>query len=170
MEHFIVVPNCRLKEITRTLIQSRGVLGVLLIKNPVCLFLVCSVAVNGSDSQFFGRIGFHLTLELRIIQFCHRHRSDRKNGVETADTLLLLDFFHRSVFSRGNFGDIGQHIKGIRFISPISFLIEVFKDILCHQLDAFWRHECLFTVDIPYIFIVDIRLHIHGFNVVHSEG
>ena len=44
------------------------------------------------------------------------------------------------------------------------------KDILRHQPDALGRHKGFFAVDVPDVLVVDVRLLVHRFDVVHPEG
>ena len=81
----------------------------------------------------------------------------------------MLDFIHRTTLGRGHLCHIRQQIKLIRFVSPIGFLVEVVKDVLCHQRNTLRSHECLFPVNVPNLFIVHVRLCVHRLDVVHTE-
>ena len=170
VEQLIIIFDRHLEKIARALIQPRGALGIFFVQQAVVDFFVGGIAEYRRDPQLLGRIFIHLTLELIIIQLCHRDRRDRKDGVEAADSLLLLDFLHSAVLRRGDLIHIRQHIVDIGLIPAIGLLIEVVEDILRHQLDALRRHKRLFTVDIMHLFIVDIRLCLHRLDIVHTEG
>ena len=169
MEHLIVILNGCVQKIPAALVEVRGVFRVFLVQNPVCFGFVGSIAVNGGNAQPLGRVCRHLLLEFLIIQLRHRHRSHAENRIKAADTLLLLDFLHRTTLGRGNLRHIRQQIELIRFVSPIGFLVEVVKDVLGHQRNALGCHERLFPVDIPNLLVIHVRLCVHRLDVVHTE-
>ena len=169
MEHLVVVLNGCVQKIPAALVEVRGVFRIFLVQNPVCFGFVGSIAVNGGNAQPLGRICRHLLLEFLIIQLRHRHRSHAENRIKAADTLLLLDFLHRTTLGRGNLRHIRQQIELIRFVSPIGFLVKVVKDVLSHQRNTLGCHERFFPVDIPNLFIVHVRLCVHRLDVVHTE-
>lgn len=170
IEHLIIIIDRLLEKLARALIQPRGTLGILFIEDTVSLFLVGGIAEDGRDLELLGRVSIHLTLELIIIQLRHRDGRNRKDGVEAADSLLLLDFLHSAVFRRGDLIHIRQHIVDIGFITAIGLLIEVVKDVLRNLFYTFIIHKRLFTVDIMHLFVVDIRLRLHRLDIVHTEG
>ena len=170
VEQLIIIFDRHLEKIARALIQPRGALGIFFVQQAVVDFLIGGIAEYRRDPQLLGRIFIHLTLELIIIQLCHRDGRDCKDGVEAADSLLLLDLLHSAVLRRGDLIHIRQHIVDVGFIPAIGFLIEVVEDILRHQLDTLRRHKGLFTVDIMHLFVVDIRLCLHRLDIVHAEG
>ena len=43
------------------------------------------------------------------------------------------------------------------------------RNIPRHQFDTLRRHHSLFTVDVPDHFICDFLVHIHCFDIVHTE-
>ena len=43
------------------------------------------------------------------------------------------------------------------------------QNILGNQRDSLRSHKCFFSVNIPYLFIVNIPVDIHGLDVIHSE-
>ena len=85
--------------------------------------------------------------------------------------LLLLYFLDLLLAAgRGNLGDILQYAVCIGFITPVGFLVKVGQNVLCDQPDAFRGKKRLFPVDVPNLFVVNIRLGVHRFDVVHPEG
>ena len=44
------------------------------------------------------------------------------------------------------------------------------QNVIRDQSDAFWGKKRLFPVDVPNLFVVNIRLGIHCLDVVHPEG
>ena len=169
MEHLVVVLNGGIQKIPAALVEVGGIFRVFLVQNAIRFRFIGSIAVNGSNAQPLGWVCRHLFFELLIIQLCHRHRSHAENRIKTADTLLLLDFLHRTTLGRGHLCHIRQQIKLIRFVSPIGFLVEVVEDVLCHQRNTLGSHECLFPVDIPNLFIVHVWLCVHRLDVIHTE-
>ena len=170
VEQLIIIFDRHLEKIARALIQPRGALGIFFVQQAVVDFFICGIAEYRRDPQLLGRIFIHLTLELVIIQLRHRDGRDCKDGVEAADSLLLLDFLHSAVIRRRDLIHIRQHIVDVGFIPAIGLLIEVVEDILRHQLDALRRHKGLFTVDIMHLFVVDIRLRLHRLDIINAEG
>ena len=169
VEHLVVILNGCVQEIPAALVEVGGIFRVFLVQNAIRFRFIGSIAVNGSNAQPLGWVCRHLFFELLIIQLCHRHRCHAENRVEAADTLLLLDFIHRTTLGRGHLCHIRQQIKLIRFVSPIGFLVEVVEDVLCHQRNTLGCHECLFPVDIPNLFIVHVWLCIHRLDVIYTE-
>ena len=170
MEHLVIIPDRTIQEVAAGLVQSTGILTVFFIqKISVRLCFISSMAVNGSDPQHLCRIRSHLLPELLIVEPCHLNRSYTEDGVEAADTLLLFHFFYRAVFLRGNILDIHQGIEEVGLISTISLLVEMLKNVLGYHLNAFGSHEGFLAINIPDSFIVDIRVCIHGFDIIHTE-
>ena len=169
MEGHVVIHDGFIKEVSGAFIQSRSILRILFIDNTIRFFFVWCEAVDNSNTQFLGRVCLHLLLELCIIEFCHRNRCNRKDRVKSADTLFLLDFLHLAMCSRGNILNVCQLIENIGFVSSIGLLIEMIQNILGDQRDSLWSHKCFFSVDIPYLLIVNIPVDIHGLDVIHSE-
>lgn len=134
------------------------------------LFGVMSLAVNGGNPELLRRIGGHLFLELLIIKSGHRDGSHTENRIETADTLLLFHLFNSAVCSGGNVRDIHQRVENIGLVAATGLLIEVFQDVPGHQFNPLRSHECLLTVNVPDILIIDIWVCVHGFDIVHAEG
>ena len=171
MEHLVVIPDSFIQEIAACLVQGTGVFTVFLIqKIRVRLGLIGSVAVNGGDPELLRRICGHLLLEFLIIEPCHRDGCNAENGIESTDSLLLFHLFNRAVGFRGDIRDIHQGIEEIGLVAAIGLLVEVLQYILRDKLDPFRSHEGLLTVDIPDILIIDIRVCIHGFDIVHTKG
>ena len=45
----------------------------------------------------------------------------------------------------------------------------MFQYILCNKLNTFLCHHNFFTINVPYHFICNFFIHIHGFNIVYSK-
>ena len=169
MEHPVIIPDAGVQEITGGLIQCGGILGVFLVQNTVRVRLVRPIAVDGRNPQILCGISGHLLLEFLIIQLCHLDGGHTEDAVEAADPLLLLDLLHGAAGGRGHIGDIDQGIEEIRLVPAIGLLIKVVEDILRDQLDPLRRHEGLLSVDIPYVLVINVRVGVHRFDVIHAE-
>ena len=44
------------------------------------------------------------------------------------------------------------------------------QNIFCDQTDSFRGHKSLFSINIPNFLVIDVRVHIHGLDVIHTEG
>ena len=108
MEHLVIVPDSLLQKIPRGLIECRSILGILLVKNTVRLLLIRSIAEYCRNTQLFRWVCRHLLFEFLIVQFRHWNAGNRKDRVETAEALLVLDLRHLVPLSRCNFRNIGQ--------------------------------------------------------------
>ena len=82
---------------------------------------------------------------------------------------MLFHLFDCTVSPRGDIRDIHQGVEEISLVSAIGLLVEMLQDIPGHELDPLGSHEGFFTVDIPDILIIDIRVCVHGFDIVHTE-
>lgn len=170
VEHLVVVPDGSVQKIPAALIQTGGVLAVFLVQYAVCFALVGAVAVNDGHPQLFGGVCGHLLLEFLVIPLGQVHRSHRKNRVEPAETLGLLDFRHGVLLAVGHFGDVGQGVEPVEPLAAVGFLVEVIQNVFGHQLHPLGSHEGLFPVDIPDGFVVNVRFLLHRLDVIHPEG
>ena len=170
MKHFIIVPDGGLQKIAGALVESRRILRIFLVQNALGFFLVGAIAENNGHPQLAPRVRCHLSLEFLIIQLGHRHRGHRKNGIKAAQTLLLLDFFHRASGGRSHLSNIDEGVELVRLIPPIGLLIKMLQNILGHQSNALRRQHGLFAVDVPYHFIGDFLFRVHGLDVIHPKG
>ena len=171
MEHPVIITDGRIQKITGTLVKCGGILRILLVKNTIRFFLIRSIAVNDGNLQPLLRIFRHLPLKLGVVELCSIHAGHGKDGVEPADPLLLLDFLNLlSTVCGSNFANVFQHAEGVGLIATICFLVKVGQNVLCDQSDAFRGKKRLFPVDVPNLFVVNIRLGIHCLDVVHPEG
>ena len=140
MEHLVVIPYSFFQKITGVRIKGRRVLRVFLVQNTVRFRLVCAVAVNQRNLEPVLRRFRHLALKFRIIQLCRLYRGNRKNGVEAADPLLLLDFLNSGpTAGRRHIGYILQYAECIGLAATIGFLVKMGQDIVGHQTDTFRR-------------------------------
>ena len=169
-EHLVVVPDGSVQKIPAALIQAGGVRAVFLVQDAVCFALVGAVAVNDGHSQLFGGVCGHLLLEFLVVPLGQVHRSHRKNRVEPAEALGLLDFRHGVLLAAGHFGDVGQGVEPVEPLAAVGFLVEVVQNVLGYQLHPLGSHEGFFPVDIPDGFVVNVRLLLHRLDVVHPEG
>ena len=171
VEHPVVVTDGRIQKITGTLVKCGGILRILLVKNTIRFFLIRSIAVNDGDLQPLLRIFRHLPLKLGVVELCSIHAGHGKDGVEPADPLLLLDFLDLLLAAgRGNLGDILQYAVCIGFITPVGLLVKMRQNVIRDQSNAFRGKKRFFPVDVPNLFVVNIRLGVHRFDVVHPEG
>ena len=111
-----------------------------------------------------------MPFELVVIELRHRHGSHGKDGIEPADSLLVLDFLNRAVFGGSDVRHVCQDVVDVSLVAAIGLLIEVVEDIGGHIADALRRHEGLFTVDIVYLFVVDVRFLVHRLDIIDAEG
>ena len=81
----------------------------------------------------------------------------------------MLDFIHCTSFSSGNLLDICQGVEVVGFIPSVGLLIKVVQDILCDKFNALRDHKGLFTVNIPYFLVINVRIRVHCFDVVYTE-
>ena len=126
MEHLVIVFDGSIQKITGVLIQRRGVLRVLLVEDPVRLLLVCSIAVNDRNLEPALRILCHLTLELGIIQLGSIDTGHGKDGIKTADPLLLFYLIDLLPAVCGShLANVFQHAEGVGLIATICFLVKV---------------------------------------------
>ena len=171
VEYPVVVTDGRIQKITGTLVKCGGIFRILLVKNAVRFFFVCAIAVNDGNFQPLLRIFRHLPLKLGVVELCSIHAGHGKDGVEPADPLLLLDFLDLLLAAgRGNLGDILQHAVCIDFITPVGLLVKMCQNVTRDQSNAFRGKKRLFPVDVPNFLVVNIRLGIHRFDIVHPEG
>ena len=170
VEHLVVVPDGGVQKIPAVLIQGAGVLAVLFVQDAVRFLLVGPVAVDRRHPQFLCGVGCHLLFELLVVELGHVHRGHREDGVEAAEALFLLDLIHRAIFAGGHLRDVGEGMEQIGLVPSIGLLVEVFQDVPGHQFDALRRHEGLFPVDVPDRLVVNVRLGVHGSDIVHPEG
>ena len=169
MEHLIVVFNCTIQKIPTGLIQLTGIFTIFFIQNAVCLCFIGTVAENRCDTKLLRRVFCHLPLKLLVVQLCHLSRSDAKNSIKTVYTPFLFHLPNRSVRSRSNLSDVGKHSKLIAFFIPVGLLIKVFQDVFRHQRNSFRCHERFLPIDVPYFFIINVRIRVHGFDIVHPK-
>ena len=140
MEHFVVIPDGFFQKITGVRIKGRRILRILLVQNAIGFRLVCAVAVDQRNLEPSLGCFRHLALKFCIIQLCRLYRGNRKNGVEAADPLLLLDFLNSGpAAGRCHIGDILQYAEGIGLAATIGFLVKVGQDIVSHQTNTFRR-------------------------------
>ena len=170
VEHLVVVPDGGIQKVPAALIQGAGVLTVLLVQDAVRFLLVGSVAIDRCYPQLLCGVGGHLLFELLVIELGHGHRGHGENGVEATDPLLLLNFLHCTVFPGGHFRNVGKSAEQIGLVPPVGLLVKVLQNILGDQLDPFGSHVGLFPVDVPDTLVVNVRLGVHGLDVVHPEG
>lgn len=170
MEHLVVVPDGRIQKVPAVLFQGAGVLTVLLVQDAVRFLLVGPIAVDRRHPQLLCGVGGHLLFELLIVELGHVHRGHSENGVESAEALLLLDLLHRTVFAGGYIRNVGEAVEHIGLVPPVGLLIKVLQNVPGHQFDALRRHEGLFPVDVPDRLVVNVRLGVHGSDIVHPEG
>ena len=171
VEHLVIVADGSIQKVTGTLIQRRGILRILLVKNAVCFFLVCAITVNDGYFEPLLWIRCHLALKLGVIQLGSVHAGHGENGVESAYTLLLLDFLDLLPSIRGsNLGNVLQDAKRVGLVAAIRFLVEVRQNIFRNQANAFRRKKSLFAIDVPDFLVVNVLTHIHRLVIFHAEG
>ena len=93
-----------------------------------------------------------------------------EDGVEARDALLFLDFLHLAVLGGRDLPNVLQDVEVIRLAAAVGLLVEVVENVLGDERNARGRHIRLFTVDVPDLLVVDIRLMIHRLDIVHTEG
>ena len=170
MEHLVIIPDGLIQEVPAGLVQSAGVFAVFLIQK-ICigLRLIRSIAVNGGDPQFLRRISCHLLLKFLIVKSCHRNRSHTENRIKSTDALLLFDFLNLTVRAGSHIRYVHQRIENVSLIASICFLIKVFQNIFRHQLNPLGCHKRFLAVNIPDFLVIDIRIGVHCFDIVHPE-
>lgn len=170
MEQFVIVTDGTFEKIAAARVKRGGVLRVFLVqKVAVGVGFVCGIAENGGNAQLFGRVGGHLSLEFVVIEPCHRHRRDRKHGIEARKPLLLLDLLHSPASGRRHLGNVGQRVVNVGLVAAVGLLIEMVKDILGHKFNPLGRHICPLAVDVVNVFIHHLLVNVHCFDVIHAE-
>ena len=169
MEHFVIILDSFFQKLPGRLVKGRGIFGIFLIQNTICLPFICAIAEDGRNPQLFGRIFRHLFLKLSVIQLGHRHARHREDGIKTTDALFPLDFFHFVTLGRCHFLNIHQCIIYVGFITTVRLLIEMLQDIAGHKLDALGRHHGLLPVNIPDHLIRDFFLSLHRLDIIYPE-
>lgn len=171
LEHLVIIADRHIEEISRGLVERGGILRILLPQQAVLfgLLLIGGIAVDRGYPQRLCGICRHLALELLIIELCHRHGCHAEYGIEAADALLLLDLLHLAAVGGSDLLYVRERVEGIGLAAAVGLLIKMVEYVLRHELDAFRSHERLLAVDIPNLFIVDIRLGLHSADIVHSE-